>query len=204
VNYVVAAFGHADRLHLPTEADLPAVYACPLRLLRVDDPLPRASVVDGVGLEPAAGSVASLVVGDPRRSVLLPSPAREKPSSPSFAGAARIVSRRTDRLEIDVEANAPGHLVVREAFAAGWRAFVDGKEARALRADVLFRAVEVPAGRRRVELRYRPAAAVAGLFLSLAGALAATLLWARPARAGLPPPGAGVSMPANHTPEGRP
>jgi hypothetical protein len=196
VSNVVAAIGEHDRLGLPVVADLPSVYACPLRLLRVDESLPRASVVDGVRREPSGDAIAALLdpAFDPRQSVLLPSPAGERPPSPSFEGSARIVSTRTDRLEIDVEASSPGHLVVREAFATGWRAFVDGRPAPALRADVLFRAVEVPAGRHKVELLYRPAAAVYGLFVSLTGAATAIVLWVR---LRLKPPPSGDSMPAN-------
>ena len=38
----------------------------------------------------------------------------------------------------------------------GWIAEIDGKASHILRADVLFRAVEVPAGRHHVVFRYAP------------------------------------------------
>jgi len=50
---------------------------------------------------------------------------------------------------------------------------VDGRPSPVLRADGLFRAVQVPAGRHDVDLIYRPAGVVEGAALSLAGVLIA-------------------------------
>ena len=47
-------------------------------------------------------------------------------------------------------------LVLHETYYPGWVAEIDGKPARILRADVLFRGVEVPPGRRKVVFRYAP------------------------------------------------
>jgi hypothetical protein len=193
VDYVVAVIGAQDRLRLATASELPTVYACPLRLLQVDGTLPRVSVVDGVRAEPPSGALAALLDPefDPRRSVLLSVPAREKSPSSSFQASARIVGRGTDRLEIQTEANAPGHLVVREAFAPGWRAFVNGRPTPTLRGNGLFRAVEVPAGSHRVTMRYRPPLALAGLVVSLAGVLVAVALGIRGLRPVAGPPTGG-------------
>ena len=46
-------------------------------------------------------------------------------------------------------------LILRDAFAEGWRAEVDGSSVEIKRADYLFRAVRVPAGRRVVRFEYR-------------------------------------------------
>jgi hypothetical protein len=193
VDYAVAAIGHEDRLRLPLAEELPSVYECPLRLLRVEHTLPRISVVDAVAVEPPAGAMAALLDAglDPSRSVLLSPPAGRKAPSPSFRGAVRLLSRRTDRLEIAVETSSVAHVVVREAFAAGWRARVDGRPAPVLRADVLFRAVEVPAGRHEVELFYRPQGAALGLVISATGLLVLVLLGSRRRRPVAAPAGGG-------------
>lgn len=61
-------------------------------------------------------------------------------------------------------------LVVRDAFAPGWRAEVDGAEVPIRLAEGMFRAVAVPAGEHRVVMRYWPPGLTLGLLLFLAGA----------------------------------
>jgi hypothetical protein len=81
---------------------------------------------------------------------------------PPLAGApaaprpARAAAVSPNRLEVDVDAPAPGLLVVNEVFDPYWRAAVDGRAAPVLRANYLLRGVPVPAGRHRVALVYRP------------------------------------------------
>jgi hypothetical protein len=72
------------------------------------------------------------------------------------AGSARIISWRPARIEIDAESALGGVLALHETWYPGWIAEIDGKRVPILRADVLFRAVEVPAGRHRVVFRYAP------------------------------------------------
>lgn len=99
-------------------------------------------------------------------------------------GEVRPVSEGTDRLELDVEASLPTVLVVRDGWAPGWSATVDGASAPVLRADGRHRAVPVPAGRCRVVLSYRPPPLRAGLGIAaVALALTVGLLWrGRPSR----------------------
>jgi hypothetical protein len=73
--------------------------------------------------------------------------------------------------------NAPcfGWLFFSDAWYPGWEATVDGQPVPLHRANILFRAVPVPAGEHRVELRYRPASFRWGALISL-GALALLLV----------------------------
>jgi hypothetical protein len=75
---------------------------------------------------------------------------------PGQGGAARIVSWRPDRIEIEADSPLGGMLALHEIYYPGWVAEIDGKPAEILRADVLFRGLEVPAGRRRIVFRYAP------------------------------------------------
>jgi hypothetical protein len=181
VDYVLAlspVFGG-----LPEIARNQSVFADPIRLFRVPDALPRAYVVDGV--RAASGNAAILALADPsfdpRKEVVLPEPS--VPASPrdEFRGACRVLWRRPDALSLEAELNAPGFLVLTEAHHPGWRAEVDGAAEKVLRANVLFRAVPLPAGRHRVALSYRPAAPLLGASISAAAALlglaACGLLW---------------------------
>jgi uncharacterized membrane protein YfhO len=85
----------------------------------------------------------------------------DTPPSASYAGAvsagsARIAAWRPARVEIDVDSALGGVLALHETWYPGWIAEVDGRRVPILRADVLFRGVEVPAGRHRVVFRFAP------------------------------------------------
>jgi uncharacterized membrane protein YfhO len=86
-------------------------------------------------------------------------------------------------VEIEAALDQPGYVVLLDAWDPGWRATVDGSETPVLRANVAFRAVAVPAGRHRIELRYRPRSVLAGLLVSATVLLAAALLAVRRSRA---------------------
>jgi hypothetical protein len=138
----------------------------PIQVFRVPDPLPRVYAV-GVGRLVARDAGYRALTGDDfdfRREVLL----ADGPlvASPSFGGRLRVRETRADRLRVDADFEAPGYLVVTDAYYPGWRASVDGRPAAVQRANVGFRAVQVPAGAHAVELVYRPAAARIGVALS--------------------------------------
>lgn len=81
----------------------------------------------------------------------------QRPVSRAHAlGKARLVSWAPDRIEVDVEALVAGVVVLNDVYYPGWIAEVDGKRKEILRADTLFRAVEVPAGRHQVVFRFAP------------------------------------------------
>jgi uncharacterized membrane protein YfhO len=101
------------------------------------------------------------------------------------AGAGRVVAavEDSDRVDLQVEADQPATVIVRDAFARGWTARVNGAPVAIQRGEGRSRAVAVPAGRSRVEMRYLAPGLVAGLSLSAASAL--ILAWlARPVRRG--------------------
>jgi len=72
------------------------------------------------------------------------------------AGSARIAAWGSARIEIDVDSALGGVLALHETWYPGWIAEIDGRRVPIMRADVLFRGVEVPAGRHRVVFRYVP------------------------------------------------
>ncbi|HSD28537.1 MAG TPA: YfhO family protein, partial [Vicinamibacteria bacterium] len=156
---------------------LPSFYACPLQVQRVPDPLPRAYVVSGERRGADPKSVLGLLLDpgfDPRREVVLDE-ARPAAAPASGGAEVRVVSSRLDTMELEADLGAPGVLVLLEAFDPGWRAAVDGAEAKVLRANGLFRAVRLPGGRHRVLLSYRPRSAAAGALLALFGVAAAAV-----------------------------
>jgi len=76
-------------------------------------------------------------------------------------------------------------LVVPNTWDPGWRAWVNGRETKVLRANYAFQAVPIPAGKSEVQLCYRPRGILAGSMisaLSVAAALAAGLACAKRGR----------------------
>jgi hypothetical protein len=74
----------------------------------------------------------------------------------SGKGRAAIASMQPGRIEIDAESAMGGVLALHALYYPGWVAEIDGKPAPVLRADILFRGVEVPAGHHRIVFRYAP------------------------------------------------
>lgn len=127
---------------------------------RLKDPAPRLKFSRRVQVADADA------VSGPGWLATSPAPDRvliddDTPPAASYAGAvsagnARIADWRPSRIEIDVDSDLGGVLALHETWYPGWIAEIDGKRIPILRADILFRAVEVPAGRHRVVFRYVP------------------------------------------------
>jgi hypothetical protein len=90
----------------------------------------------------------------------------------------------TDRLDIRVEASSPVRLVVRDGWAPGWRAWVNGAPTAVSPLDGRHRRVEVPAGGGLVTMRYRPPRLLTALGSSLLAlaVILGLLRWPRPGR----------------------
>ncbi|WP_091139079.1 YfhO family protein [Microvirga guangxiensis] len=78
-------------------------------------------------------------------------PAGTKPDS-----KVKIVSYKRNSVTLEVESAEHGVLVLHDIYYPGWEASVDGERRPVLRANLLFRGVEVPAGKHRVEFAFRP------------------------------------------------
>ncbi len=70
-----------------------------------------------------------------------------------------MLSYRRNVVKLSVTTDRPGILVLHDLYYPGWEATVDGERKPVLRANLLFRGVEVPAGQHRVEFTFRPLSA---------------------------------------------
>ncbi len=80
------------------------------------------------------------------------------PSRITTGGTAVITTYGENRVVVDVEAPSAGVVVLHDLVYPGWEACVDGVPAPLLRADLLFRGVEVGAGHHSVEFAFYPLA----------------------------------------------
>jgi hypothetical protein len=95
-------------------------------------------------------------------------------AAPPVAGRLRELGR--NRLVADVDAPADGIVVVNEAYFPGWRAWVDGAEARVVPANVAFRGLAVGPGHHTIVMEYSPRGWLALAIVSLLGTLAAAVI----------------------------
>jgi hypothetical protein len=99
------------------------------------------------------------------------SPTFSSAEFPTNPGSVRIREYGINEVELEVEADEPCLVVLTDGFYPGWKAFVDGDERPVLRANFLFRAVEVAPGSHSVVFRYMPASVLRGAIISLASLL---------------------------------
>ena len=146
-------------------------------IYRLADPEPRVKLITRVmvadadaqvraGLFPVNPAAETAVIDDDT------APTRSQWPMLTLRGGnyAQIVASRPDRVDVEVDSTEPGILVLHDLFYPGWVVEVDGRPARLLRANVLFRAVEVSEGRHRVVFAYEPFSA-ANLWNALVGVL---------------------------------
>lgn len=113
-----------------------------------------------------AGQVdVSRVVHLDRAPVPAPLPAAGPLPVPQF------VEDGLDRVVLRTAAATPAVLVLADMAAPGWSVTVDGSPADLLTADLVLRAVALPAGEHTVEFRYRDGSFRRGLILTVIGAV---------------------------------
>ena len=159
--------------------------------------LASGAAVGGVTVTPVAGSSPVALIGtaiaipddtvalrrltscafDPSRQLVIDAkPNRVAASYPSGGtaevGQAVVAARSADTLDVRASATHPSWLLVRQSWAPGWSATLDGRPVPLRRADVAFQAVEVPAGVHTVRLAYQAPGLRPGLLLSALGLLA--------------------------------
>ncbi len=164
---------------LSTEGRYRLVHSGDVKIYENLDVLPRAFVVHRAEVipdddraiarlrDPAFDPAQTVVLADEdsqrieqieqnERSFSLPGLLPQRGPTEEMA-SADIVRYAPEEVVVDATTDAPGYLLLTDAFYPGWQVTVDGQPAEILRADVLFRAVWLEPGTHRVEFRYRPA-----------------------------------------------
>lgn len=139
------------------------------------DPLPRAFVVHNSTVREGQAALEALKLPqfDPAEMVVLaPSATARAIHRPALLGSgpsdARLLSYRPEGVELEVELQHEGYLVLLDSFYPGWTAQVDGRGVPIERANHHFRAVYLEPGRHSVVFSYSPDSFETGLRISLA------------------------------------
>jgi len=130
-------------------------------------------------------SQALRAIGDPgnEREIVLEQAPQSSPA-PNGAQDPVVMKEHTrNGFVLAMNAQRAGLVYSAESFFPGWKAWVNGNEARVLTANYAFRAVEVPAGPVVIRYSYEPPLLKAGVVLSILAALTClVLIFRRPAR----------------------
>jgi uncharacterized membrane protein YfhO len=78
-----------------------------------------------------------------------------------------LVAESPNQLVIQTESESSGWLVLVDTWYPGWKAWVDGERLSVRRANGVFRAVQLPAGKHGVYFRYVPMEFILGISISL-------------------------------------
>jgi hypothetical protein len=151
----------------------------------------KSSEKYGVSFEPVAGGPASrfrwvscarlvqngqqsldvLLAGqvDLRKEVILEG-LNSPPVGNCNSGSAQIAqlsSKNPNQVLVKVDSKTNGWLVLSDVWYPGWRASIDGKSANVIKADYLFRAIQVEAGEHLITFNYVPTWFYIGFLVSV-------------------------------------
>jgi hypothetical protein len=178
---------HPDLVPLGTVA--PGPPGLSIHLYALASPWPREHLACRAvaELDTARALVSPYAAGfDPRRDVALEPGSVDLAKATCARGWARRTASRPGKESFEVETDASGYLVVRDSYARGWRARVDGVSMPILRANGKHRAVAVLGGRHEVEMWYEPPGLWTGMVLTVLAAFTSAAAWvlAGPSRRG--------------------
>ncbi|WNG56181.1 YfhO family protein [Archangium gephyra] len=180
----LAGVGYYVRRGAPPFEDLEPVLALPglPTLYRSDTAMPRAFVVHTARVASDAEAQAAFVApSQPLRRAALLSEGEPLEGPGCEDSTARVTEAGLSRVEVALEACAPGYLLLSDSHYPGWEATLDGTPVPVLRANAVMRAVRVPPGAHSVRFDYRPLSFRLGALLSVLalGALTLALLRSR-------------------------
>jgi hypothetical protein len=188
VRYVTRTAGPRDADLLDNDAQMRRVYRDERVVIYENAAaLPRARIVHAALpvsnqeeafdrlTEVAAGGTHAAAVGLADRIVVEPSadgraPPTMEEAGPTAGEAIHVVDGADpDRIELDASLRRPGWVVLADTFYPGWTATIDGAAAPIHPADLLFRAVHMPAGDHHIVFAYAPGSFRLGVALASVG-----------------------------------
>ncbi|MDP2659782.1 MAG: YfhO family protein [Dehalococcoidia bacterium] len=131
---------------------------------------PRAMIIPSARVAPRDSILDLLRAPDfnPSATIFLEDGQARNPTSIDFPRQVLSVSYpNPNRVVIVAETAEPAYLFLADVMYPGWKARLDGQETPVRRADYLFRAVDLPAGRHTVEFSFEPRTWTLGWITSL-------------------------------------
>jgi hypothetical protein len=141
---------------------------------------PRAWTVHETKVEPSAERAAEQLGApgfDAHRTALTEVPLALEPLAEGAREAVQASMISPARMELEVDAQSRGLLVLSENYYPGWRATIDDQSAPIYRVDSALRGLVVPRGHSRIVLSYAPASIYWGALLTSAAFLGTLAIW---------------------------
>ncbi len=110
--------------------------------------------------------------GGPDEALLATVPAPGTSLDNDGTGSVRILDRDPGTMRLETSGTSSGFVMLSDRHDPGWRVTIDDRAAEVLRADAVFMAIAVPAGKHRIALDFRPPLVVTSFWTSLLG-----LMW---------------------------
>jgi hypothetical protein len=137
-------------------------------LYKVEGTVPRAYVVNDAVVERDSHKALRRLSDpqfDPSRQVVLYDDVEVRATS-SLKARVDIQHYSNSKVTIHTETAEDSILVLADSIYPGWKAFIDGKETKILRANHFYRAVVLAKGEHHIEFRYEPLSFTLGLLIS--------------------------------------
>jgi hypothetical protein len=137
-------------------------------LYHVERSVPRAYVVNQAIVEKDSLKALRRLSDpefDPSKQVVLYDDVEVR-ATPSLMARVDIQHYTNNKVTIHTETAEDSIFVLADSIYPGWKAFIDGKETKILRANHFYRAVVLPKGEHQVEFRYEPLSFTLGLLIS--------------------------------------
>lgn len=139
--------------------------------------LPRASLYYIPEQESdSTKAVEKLVGGFDFRNKLLINKDNPKAYLPGKSDSVEITGYFANKVDLKVKAQNGAYLLLTDTFFPGWQAYINGKPSEIMRADGIFRALEVPPGESSVEMVYSPISFKVGAAISIVSIAVALML----------------------------
>jgi hypothetical protein len=156
-------------LILSTDGRFRQVHSGDVKIYEVLDALPRAYIVHQTRIlddEAAIAAMADRSFSPSQMAILHQGQPLQE--SPLALSQAVVTEYEPERITIQASAEAPGYLILSDAWYPGWKATVDGAPVDIERANVHFRGVYLEPGTHTVRFVYRPVSYSIGLEISIA------------------------------------
>jgi len=179
VAYAIAPYGQAPRFESLGRV-VHGDSANNLAVVRLEDPMPRAYwVPSAVAVPDERTAMAALDSVDHRSHAVITTDERIQTTPPGGRSMkpATIVSYEPDNVDLEIETDSAGWLVLLDRHYPGWTATVNHEQVKIYKANVMARALRLPPGKHSISFQYRPPLLRIGAAISAPAWIALIAWW---------------------------